>query len=71
VLKIVFLNIAANFFANFASILLVSNIASSTSADLHPSLLSYYYYYYYCVFWQMQLLRFSYFSIFNYYIDVL
>ena len=27
--------------------------------------------YYYCVFWQMQLLRFSYFSIFKYYIDVL
>ena len=27
--------------------------------------------YYYCVFWQMQLLRFSYFSKFQYYIDVL
>jgi len=35
--------------------------------SLAISLLSYYY----CVFWQMQLLRFSYFSKFQYYIDVL
>ena len=34
---------------------------------LATSLLSYYF----CVFWQMQLLRFSYFSKFKYYIDVL
>jgi len=37
------------------------------SWSLATSLLSYYF----CVFWQMQLLRFSYFSKFKYYIDVL